>query len=170
MAASQSTLSGAAMLGDRWWYLAACYVVAKSLHELGHGLACVRYRAYCRELGVMFLCLAPCLYCDTTDAWKLSSKWERAAIAAAGMWVEWILATLAAGVWLITQAGTLHYVAASMMLVCSLGTLLVNSNPLLKYDGYYLLSDLWGVPNLSELGSDALRGLLISALSGRSLK
>ncbi|MEO8269016.1 MAG: hypothetical protein ABI557_04805, partial [Aureliella sp.] len=71
--------------GDGWWLLLVSYLVAKSLHELGHGLACVRYRVKCRELGVLFLCLAPCLYCDTSDSWKLPSKWQRATIAAAGM-------------------------------------------------------------------------------------
>lgn len=156
--------------GDGWWLLLLSYLVAKSLHELGHGLACVRYRTQCRELGLLLLCLAPCLYCDTSDSWKLSSKWQRATIAAAGMIVEWILATIAAGVWLLTQDGTLHSVAASMMVVCSVGTLLVNSNPFLKYDGYYLLSDLWSVPNLAEQGNDALRALFVSSLSGRSLK
>lgn len=155
--------------GDSWWLLLISYLVAKSLHELGHGLACVRYGAKCRELGVLFLCLAPCLYCDTSDSWKLPSKWQRATIAGAGIMVEWMLATLAAGVWLWTQPGTLHAVAASLMIVCSVGTLLVNSNPLLKYDGYYLLSDLWGVPNLSEQSSDAVRALSVSALSGQPL-
>ncbi len=156
--------------GDGWWLLLLSYLVAKALHELGHGLACVRYRVQCREMGILFLCLAPCLYCDTSDSWKLPSKWQRATIAGAGMIVEWILATIAAGVWLITQDGSLHAVAASMMVVCSVGTVLVNSNPFLKYDGYYLLSDLWGVPNLSEQGTDALRALAASALSGRALE
>lgn len=155
--------------GDSWWLLLVSYLVAKSLHELGHGLACVRYGAKCRELGVLFLCLAPCLYCDTSDSWKLPSKWQRATIAGAGIMVEWMLATLAAAVWLSTQPGTLHSVAASLMIVCSVGTLLINSNPLLKYDGYYLLSDLWGVPNLSEQSSDAVRALSVSALSGQPL-
>ncbi len=153
--------------GDRWLMLFVCYVVAKSLHELGHAVACVHTKTECNEVGVMFLCLAPCLYCDTTDSWKLPSKWQRAGIAAAGMYVELILATLAAAVWLATRDGTYHYVAASMMIVCSTGTLLVNSNPFLKYDGYYILSDLWGVPNLAEQGREALRSLGKRWLTGR---
>ncbi len=157
-----------AIRGDRWLLLFVCYLVAKSLHELGHGLACVRLKSECNEIGLMLLCLAPCLYCDTTDSWKLSSKWQRAGIAAAGMYIEWILATLAAGVWLLTQDGTMHYVAASLMVVCSVGTLLVNSNPLLKYDGYYILSDLWNVPNLADQGREALRSLAGYMLTGRT--
>lgn len=155
-----------AIRGDRWLMLLACYLLAKSLHELGHALACAKYSAQCREVGIMLLCLAPCLYCDTTDSWKLSSKWQRATIAAAGMYVEWILATLAAAVWLVTQAGTVHHVAASLMIVCSIGTLLINLNPLLKYDGYYILSDLWGVPNLADQSREALRWFGQFALTG----
>lgn len=153
--------------GDRWLMLFLCYVVAKSLHELGHMLACVHFRVRCSEVGILFLCLAPCLYCDTTDSWKLPSKWQRAAIAAAGMYVELILATLAAGVWLLTGDGSLHFIAASMMVVCSVGTLFINSNPFLKYDGYYILSDLWGVPNLAEQSREAVRALCLYALTGR---
>lgn len=158
-----------AIRGDRWLLLFACYLLAKSLHELGHMLACVYRRTQCNEIGVLFLCLAPCLYCDTTDSWKLSSKWQRAGIAAAGMYVELILATLAAVVWLFTRDGTPHYVAGSLMVVCSIGTLLVNSNPFLKYDGYYIFSDIWGVPNLSDQSREALRSLGLAALAGRPL-
>ncbi len=158
-----------AFQGDRWFMFFLCYIVAKSLHELGHMLACVYRRTQCNEIGAMFLCLAPCLYCDTTDSWKLSSKWHRAGIAAAGMYVELILATLAAVVWLCTRVGTLHYVAGSMMVVCSVGTLLVNSNPFLKYDGYYIFSDLWSVPNLSDQSREAMRSLGHAALAGRPL-
>ncbi len=66
------------------------------------------------------------------------------------MYVELIIASLAAMVWLITQDGLLHSLAANVMLLCSLGTLLINGNPFLRYDGYYILSDLWGVPNLGD--------------------
>jgi putative peptide zinc metalloprotease protein len=151
--------------GDRWLLLFLCYILVKSLHELGHGLACVRWRARCTEVGLLFLFFTPCMYCDTTDAWRLSSRWQRAAISAAGIYVELILATLAAITWLLTQDGTLHSVAANIMLICSVGTVLVNGNPFLRYDGYYILSDLWGVPNLSEQSREAIRVLLTRLLT-----
>lgn len=154
-----------AIRGDTWLMLFACYLVAKSLHEIGHALACVYRKVECSEIGLMFLCFAPCLYCDTTDSWKLKSKWQRASIAAAGMYVELILASMAAAVWLATHAGTIHHIAASMMVICSLGTLLINSNPLLKYDGYYILSDLWGVPNLAEQSRSSVRHALVQFLT-----
>ncbi len=73
---------------------------------------------------------------------------------------------MAAIVWLSTREGTLHTIATSTMIVCSVGTLLINANPFLRYDGYYILSDVWGVPNLAEQSRDALWSLFVSSLSG----
>jgi putative peptide zinc metalloprotease protein len=156
--------------GDRWLLLLVCFAAVKSLHEIGHSLACTRFQVDCQEIGLLFLFFTPCLYCDTTDSWKLSSKWQRAAIAAGGMYIELVLAMLAAAVWLTTNEGTLHSIATSVMIVCSVGTLLINANPFLRYDGYYILSDLWGVPNLAEQSRDATWSLSVSALTGRPIE
>lgn len=156
-----------AMRGDRWLVMLVAYLIAKSIHELGHALACVRNDAKCNEIGLLLLCLAPCMYCDTTDSWKLPSKWQRAGIAVAGMYFELILATIAALVWLTTVDGTLHFLAASMMIVCSVGTIFVNANPLLKYDGYYILSDIWNVPNLSDQSREAMQTVLRGIVTGK---
>ncbi len=153
--------------GDRWLMLLASFVLVKSLHEIGHSLACSHFRVSCQEIGLLFLFFTPCLYCETTDSWKLKSRWHRAAIASAGMYVEIILASMAAAIWLTTREGTIHAVASSVMIVCSIGTLLINANPFLRYDGYYILSDVWGVPNLAEQSRDALRSLFVGALSGQ---
>ena len=141
--------------------MAGLYVMIKSLHELGHALACRRWVAECHEVGVLFLLFMPCLYCDTSDSWKLPSRWRRAGIAAAGIYIELLLATLAGIVWLLAASGTpLQIIAGNIMLICSLSTVLVNGNPLLRYDGYYVLSDLWRVPNLHEQSMEALQGVL----------
>ncbi len=153
--------------GDRWMWLLACYVVVKSLHELGHGLACVYFGTKCSELGLLFLFFTPCMYCDTTDAWRIGSRWKRAAIGAAGMYVELILASIAAVTWLITQDGLLHSLAANVMIVCSVGTLLINGNPFLRYDGYYILSDIWGVPNLSDQAREATMIAFTQLMTGQ---
>lgn len=158
----------ASIQGDRWLLLLLCYAAVKSLHELGHGLACVRWRTQCNEMGLLILFFTPCLYCDTTDAWKLSSRWQRAAIGAAGMYVELILASIAAVVWLLSQDGIVHGIAANVMLICSVGTLLINGNPFLKYDGYYIVSDLWKVPNLSDQSREALMLLFVGLMTGRT--
>ena len=153
-----------------WFVILFVYVGVKVLHELGHALACVRWKANCREIGLLFLFFTPCMYCDTTDSWKLQSKWHRAAIAAAGLYVELFIASFAALIWLNTNDGVERMIAASVMLMCSMGTILINGNPCFKYDGYYILSDVWGVPNLSQQSAAALWQILIAALGGRKIE
>lgn len=134
--------------------------VAKIIHEFGHGLTCKHYGGECHEIGLMFLVFTPCLYCDTSDSWMLKSKWQRAAIGAGGMYVEVIMAAIATFIWWNTEEGMLHFLALSTMFVCSVSTVIFNSNPLLRYDGYYILSDILEVPNLSQKSRNALLGLL----------
>ncbi len=153
--------------GDRWLLILVLYLLVKLCHEFGHWAACAKWQADCREIGILFLCFTPCLYCDITDCWKLDSKWRRAAIAAAGIYVELLLANLAAVVWMNSTSDLSHLLSGSVILTCTLGTVLVNGNPCFKYDGYYILSDLWGVPNLHQQSSTALWQVFIFALGGR---
>ena len=153
--------------GDRWIAILASYLIVKSLHEMGHVLACARWGAHCKEIGILFLFFTPCLYCDTTDCWKLPSRWQRAAVGAAGIYVEIIIACFASMVWLTANDGLERIVAASIMLMCSLSTIIVNGNPFFRYDGYYILSDMWGVPNLAQQSSTALWRVFVYCLGGR---
>lgn len=141
-------------------------MVVKILHELGHGYACVRQGGECRELGLMFLLGTPCLYCNVSDAWLFPSRWQRAAVGAAGIYVELFLATLASWIWLGSVDGIVHDVARNIMLIGSLNTLLLNGNPLLRYDGYYVLSDLLNVPNLRSRSQLAVQQFLTRTLLG----
>lgn len=144
------------------------FIILKSLHELGHALACKKWQVECHDVGVMFLVFTPCLYCNTSDSWKLTNRWRRAAIAAAGIYVELMVATAAGILWLMTRPDSwLNWAAAYTMAIGSVSTILVNANPLLRYDGYYILSDLWRVPNLSEQGREALRSILKYLLTDR---
>jgi len=133
---------------------------AKILHEIGHGLTCKHYGGECHQIGLMFLVFTPCLYCDTSDAWVLPNKWHRAAIGAAGMYVEVVLAALCTFLWWNSEPGLLHYLALNTMFICSVSTVIFNSNPLLRYDGYYILSDVLEIPNLGQKSRMALVGLL----------
>jgi putative peptide zinc metalloprotease protein len=126
------------------------------LHELGHALACKHFGGEVRELGFMLLVFAPCLYCDVSDAWRLPSKWRRIAVSAAGIGVEMVLAAIATIIWWYAQPGVVQLVALNIMIICSVNTLLINGNPLLRYDGYYVLSDLLEIPNLWLRSRDAL--------------
>lgn len=140
-----------------WLALAATLAGVKILHEFGHGLACKRFGGECHEMGVMFLCLTPCLYCDVTDSWMIPSKWRRAAVGAAGMYVELWLASLATLVWWQSGPGIVHHLALNVMFVGSVSTLLFNANPLMRYDGYYILADLVEIPNLRLKGDRLFR-------------
>jgi putative peptide zinc metalloprotease protein len=149
------------------WLLAAIGG-AKVLHELGHAFACKHFGGQVRELGLMLLAFSPCLYCDVSDSWRFASKWRRIAVAGAGMFVELCLAAVATIIWWHAQPGIVQLVALNVMLVSSVGTLLVNGNPLLRYDGYYILSDLVEVPNLWQRSRDTLRQFTSRALLGES--
>lgn len=142
--------------GENWFSLALVLAATKILHELGHGLACKRFGGECHELGVMFLVFTPCLYCNVSDSWMLPNKWHRIIISAAGMYVELVLAAVATWVWWFSQPGLVQQLALNVMFVCSASTLLFNANPLMKYDGYYMLADWLEIPNLRQKASALL--------------
>lgn len=133
----------------------------KVLHEIGHGLTCLRLGGECHEMGVMLLVFAPCLYCDVSDSWLFESKWRRIAVAAAGIVVELMLAALATFAWALSEPGLFHAFCINIMLICSVNTLLFNGNPLLRYDGYFVLSDLVEVPNLAAEARAAVSRLIL---------
>ena len=139
-----------------WLLLAAVLGCTKVLHEFGHGLSCKHFGGECHEMGVMLLVLTPCLYCNVSDSWMLPNKWRRAAIGAAGMYVEVVLASLCTWIWWFTEPGLLHYTCLNIMFVSSVSTILFNANPLLRYDGYYICSDLMEVPNLRQKSNQIL--------------
>ncbi len=135
---------------NNWFLLAVVLGTTKVLHEFGHGLACKRFGGRCHEMGLMFLVLTPCLYANVSDSWLLKSKWQRAFIAAAGMYVELVIASVAVFVWWFSMPGLVHHLALNVIVICSVSTLLFNANPLLRYDGYYILADVLEIPNLRQ--------------------
>lgn len=147
--------------------LALVFVVSKLVHELSHGLACKTLsRREGREgpvhtLGVMLLLLFPAPFVDASSAWGLRSKWSRIVVGAAGMMAELALASLAAFLWARTSPGTAANDAAfNAMLVAGVSTIVFNANPLLRYDGYYILSDLLEIPNLQQRSQSAVYDLV----------
>ena len=121
----------------------------KVLHELGHAVCCRRMGAECNEMGLMFLVFSPCLYCTVTDSWILPQKWKRIAVAAAGVYVELIIAACTLLLWNYCEQPLMRGFFLNIVLICSVSSLLVNGNPLMRYDGYFILSDLTGIPNLA---------------------
>lgn len=138
--------------------------VVKVAHELGHAYSATRFGCRVPSMGVSFLVMMPVLYTDTTGAWRLTSRRKRLIIDCAGVSAELMIASLATFMWALLPEGTLRSVAfilATTSWVMSLG---INLNPFMRFDGYYVLSDLIGVPNLQPrtfaLGRWRLRELL----------
>lgn len=123
------------------------FIGVKILHEFGHGLTAKHHGAEVHEMGFMFILFTPYLFCNVSDAWRAGKK-ARVATGAAGIAVELFIASVAVWLWLFTQEGLFHQMCFNTIVLCSVSTLLFNGNPLMKFDGYYILSDLLEIPNL----------------------
>jgi putative peptide zinc metalloprotease protein len=141
---------------QNWLALAVTLTATKILHEFGHGMSCKHFGGECHEMGIMFLVMTPCLYCNVSDSWMLPNRWHRAAIGAAGMYVEVVLASICTFIWWFSEPGPLNYFCLNVMFVSSVSTIMFNANPLLRYDGYYILSDILEIPNLRQKASSIL--------------
>ena len=124
------------------------FPLIKILHEFGHAFACKTYGGEVHDMGIMLLVIAPVPYVDATSASAFREKWRRVVVGAAGMLVELFLAAIALFVWLNAEAGLVRSMAYNTIFIASVSTLLFNGNPLLRYDGYYILADLLEMPNL----------------------
>jgi len=140
-----------------WQNLLCLWLVlgtVKVLHELGHGLCCKAMGGEVHEMGLQLLFFFPALYCDVSDSWMLDRKSRRIAISLAGIFVELMIAASATFVWWATDPESVaHTLALALMIVCSVSTICFNANPLMRFDGYYVLSDWLEVPNLSAQAS-----------------
>ena len=131
-------------------------VIIKVCHEFGHAFACKRFgglegtSGQVHVMGVMFLVFVPLPYVDASSAWAFRKKWHRVVVGSSGVMVELAGAAIAAIIWANTSTGTLHIIAYNIIFVASISTLLFNGNPLLRFDAYYVLSDLVEIPNLSH--------------------
>jgi putative peptide zinc metalloprotease protein len=141
--------------------------VVKIIHEFGHGLSCKAFGGESHEMGVLLMCLSPALYCNVTDAWTLADKWKRIIISFAGIYVELIIASIATFVWWYTpEYPVVNNIALCVMVLCSVSTVVFNANPLMRFDGYYILADWLEVPNLREKSNRFLNNLFLSKCLG----
>ena len=140
-------------------------IVVKIAHEFGHAVACKTFGrrtgsgGEVHVMGVMFLVFAPLPYVDASSAWAFRSKWRRIVVGAGGMIVELGIAAVAAVVWASTTPETapaVHGICYNIMFIASVSSLLFNGNPLLRYDSYYILSDLLEIPNLAQRSKEYL--------------
>jgi len=129
--------------------LGLVFLGVKLVHELAHAYAVKVNGGAVHELGVMLLVLAPVPYVDASAAHGVRSRWQRAFIGFAGMWAELALAAGAMYLWWLVEPGILRATLHNIVLVAGLSTVVFNGNPLLKFDGYFILCDLIGMPNLA---------------------
>ena len=143
------------------------FVIAKIFHEFGHAFACKTFGrrtgsgGEVHTMGIMFLVFTPLPYVDASSAWAFRSKWQRVLVGSGGMLVELAIAAVAAIVWANTNpTWTIHILAHNIIFVAGISTLLFNANPLLRFDGYYILSDVLEIPNLAQRSRQYLQYLV----------
>jgi putative peptide zinc metalloprotease protein len=137
---------------DRWLWLLLIWVVLKFVHEAAHGIACKRFGGEVPRAGLLFLLLAPLAFVDVTSSWRMTSTRQRMVVASAGMYVEMFLAFIAVFVWNSSLDTTFRDLAYNIIVMAGISTVLFNANPLIRFDGYYILSDLTGIVNLYSKG------------------
>ncbi len=137
------------------WLVPVAFILTKAVHELGHGIVCKRLGGQVPEFGFMLLVLLPSPYVDASAAWAFASKWKRMAVGAAGMIFELFVAAIAGLVWVSYHRqgmgdDTVARLCYNVMITASISTVLFNANPLMRFDGYYILADLLETPNLAQ--------------------
>jgi len=123
-------------------------IIIKSIHELGHGLTCKHFGGEVHEVGAMMLVFTPYFFVNVSDCWVMPNRMHRVLISAAGIYVELVIASFATFAWALVQPGYLQMVLYNVIIIASVSTIFFNANPLMRFDGYYILTDLMEVPNL----------------------
>jgi multidrug resistance efflux pump len=149
-------LLGVQSLVVAWLFI----VVVGAVHEFAHGLACKRFGGEVHDMGVFFIYFNPAFYCDVSDAWLFPQKSKRLLVTFAGPYLELVVWALATVTWRLTNPDSIPSSMALIVMAVTGLKIFLNLNPLLKFDGYYLLSDSLGVPNLRQRSFDHLRGCL----------
>jgi len=123
-------------------------IIVKTLHEFGHATTCRHFGGEVHEMGVCLICFAPAGYVDASDAWMMRRKAHKLYTTIAGVFTEFVIAGIAAHLWLYLPPGLAKNLAFNAMIVASVNTVFFNANPLMKFDGYYVVCDLLEIPNL----------------------
>ena len=147
-------------------YTAIALSLAKVIHELGHAYAAKRYGVRVPAMGVAFMIMAPYLYTDTGETWKLVDRRKQMVIASAGMAAELALAVIATLLWAIAPEGLVKSVLFVLATSTWLMTLAINASPFMRFDGYFVLSDYLDFPNLHERGTLCARWWLRTRIFG----
>lgn len=136
------------------FFLWLAWFILKILHELFHGLVCYRYGGRVYEAGILFILFFPLTYLNASASWGFPRKWQRIHTAFAGVYVELFVAALAVIFWVGNQESISGIFAHNIILVAGFSSLVFNLNPLMRFDGYFILTDLLGLPNLYGRGRE----------------
>jgi putative peptide zinc metalloprotease protein len=142
-----------------WLYLLLAWASLKAIHEFYHGLACKRFGGHVPACGIALILFSPVAFVDVTSSWRFRSKWQRIFTAAAGMYAELFVASVTTLIWSQTDEGLLRQICHNVIFMASVSTLLFNSNFLMRFDGYYIFSDLLDLQNLYGSGQQYIRYL-----------
>jgi putative peptide zinc metalloprotease protein len=145
---------------DNWLWLFLAFAGLKVAHEFAHGLWCRHFGAPVREVGILLVLGLPLGYVDATASIGLASKWRRLMVSVAGMWMEFLLASIAAIVWAHSGPGRVETLAHNVVFAGTVVTLFFNANPLMRFDGYFVLADLLEISNLATRGRQWVQGML----------
>jgi putative peptide zinc metalloprotease protein len=143
-------VSDRVLAADNLLLLWLIYPIIKLLHELGHGYCIKRGGGEVHELGVMLLVLLPMPYIDASASSAFADKKQRMLVGSAGIIVELFIAALAMLLWVNAEPGMVKSIAYNIIFIAGVSTVLVNGNPLLRFDGYYILADYLEIPNLGQ--------------------
>ena len=147
-------------------WIAVTWLILKAIHELGHSVTCKKFGGRVHKCGILLLLLIPMPYVDVTSSWRFQNKWKRILVSAAGMMSEVFIAAIACCIWVASEPGPLQYHAGNVIITATLHTLLFNINPLMRFDGYYMLADFLEIPNLATHGRQWLKGSFKRAYFG----
>ena len=151
-----------------WVWLLAAWIGLKCVHETAHGLVCLRYGGNIRETGFVLAMFTPLAYVDASSSWSFRSRWHRIHTAAAGIYIELLIASVAMLVWSRSDSALIRHILQNVIIMASVSTLVFNLNPLMKFDGYYILSDLLQIPNLMIQSTQTVQDIARRLIFGES--
>ena len=151
-----------------WIWLLVTWILLKVVHETAHGVACRRYGGEVPEAGILLLLFTPMAFVNVTSMWGFPNRWHRMVVSGAGMYVELFISFISLIVWTRTE-GVVADISFNIFLMASVTTILFNANPLMRFDGYFLLSDALAIPNLYTKGTNWFGDRLKSVFFGTPL-
>ncbi len=145
-------------------------ILIKSVHELGHGLTCKHFGGEVHEVGLMTMVFTPYFFVNVSDCWTMPDRKHRMLVSFAGIYVELVFAALATFLWAVVQPGWFKDFLFNIIIISSISTLLFNANPLMRFDGYYIMIDAIETPNLQQKSRALVQNKITRWLFGKGTK